>query len=70
MATTDEWLSVNDALDVLRLNGVEISRAALSMAIVRGTIKSEKIFSARVISRHEIARVIAERRSRREATGK
>lgn len=70
MATTDEWLSIDDALKVLQMNGVDMSAGALRMAILRGQIKSEKMFSARVISRHVITSIISERRAKRERTGK
>ena len=70
MATTDEWLSIEDALKILEMNRVDMSRASLSMAIFRGTVKSEKMFSARVIHRTELAKLVADRISRRETRGK
>ena len=70
MATTDRWLSIKEALKILKINGVGMSQAALGMAIIRGTVKSEKMFSARVISSEEVSRLVAERKVKKIARGK
>ena len=70
MAKTDEWLTIQEALDLLKMNGVEMNEPALRMGILRGVIKSKKMFSARVINRDEISRLISDRRSKRAITGR
>lgn len=66
MSRTDNWLTIKEALEMLELNAVPMNEPALRMEIVRGAVKSQKMFGSRVISKEEVSRLIAKRKDRKE----
>ena len=63
MAKTDDLLTVREAQEILRTNGVDWTTVWIRMQIGAGKIKSVKIFNARLIHRSEVSRIIRERRA-------
>ena len=64
MSTLDDFLSIDDACRLLEMNGVRVEPSKLRVWIFRGKVKSEKRFSARLVPRYEITRIIQEKRGK------
>ena len=62
MAITDPNLSIGEAHDYLVLNGVNWSSGYIKLLVWSGKIQSMKIYSARVIPRSALEKIVRERR--------
>lgn len=67
MAFLDNYMTVKEARDYLAMNGVDWTLVWLRMKISAGTVKSEKRFNSRLISRAELARIIKEKKAEKKA---
>jgi hypothetical protein len=61
---TGKFLTVNEAQEYLELNGVTFSQIWIRTLIKLGKIKSQKVFSSRVISKKDLERIVADRKGR------
>jgi hypothetical protein len=64
MEATAKFLTVKEAKEYLDLNGVEWSEIWIRTLIKIGKIKSQKMYSSRIIARKELERIIADRKGR------
>lgn len=65
MDLTAKCLTVKEAQEYLELNGVTFSQIWIRTLISVGKLKSEKIFSSRVIPKTELDRIIEDRKAHR-----
>ncbi len=63
MALTDNLLTVKEALEFLRLNGVGISEIWLRVMLGSGRIPSQKLMNRRLVSRNDLATYVKKRRA-------
>ena len=64
MALTDGMITVNEALEYIRLNGQEIGEVYLRILLGAGQIPSMKIKGHRLIDRNDLAKWIKKRASK------
>ena len=56
MALTDNALTVNEAVEFLRLQGMEMNAGLLRMLLFSGMIPSQRCFRSRIIARNDLTK--------------